>query len=335
MSVSTSTAHIIQSLDTASTMINRYLPILIYIFGLIGNCLNILVLGQRQLRANPSAACFLLSSSANLIVLISGLTSRMMSGFAVDLTLTVGWICKTRNVVLYTGRTVALWAIVLAAIDRWLSSSMDDQVRRQSSLRNSEREMMIILVGSFLINIPIIFCYEANLAGVLRGCYGSTDACRIGTDLIYAIGTTILPLMLMAIFGTLTIKNIRHARNRIETATGTVIRAERKTSVHTSQHEPKKRDRQLLKMLLVQVIIFFLFTCPHPIQKAYTSIASTPPPDSLENAINNFIFNCLTLLTFTSSGMTFYIYTLSGGSVFRKALLGLIKKVIRRICCCL
>ena len=334
MSQSTTTVHIIASLSNASIVINRYLPIFIYIFGIVGNLLNVLVLGQRPLRSNPSAACFLLSSIANLLVLVSGLTSRMMSGYAVDLTLTVSWICKTRNVVLYTGRTIGLWAIVLAAIDRWLSSNLDERLRRRSTLSNAQRGMLIIIMYSCVINAPIIFCYEGNLSGALRGCYGSTYICRVVTDLIYAFGTTIIPLILMITFGLLTIKNVRHIRRRIETMAGSSIRVENKSVIRASRRQSKKKDRQLLKMLLVQIVLLFLFTCPHPVQKLYTSIAELPPVDSIEDAVNNFIFQCLTLLTFTASGMSFYIYTLSGGSIFRNAFFNLLKIILRKIFWC-
>lgn len=329
------TTQLVTSLDDVSNLLNRYLPIFIYIFGLVGNILNILVLGQRPLSLNPSAACFLLSSVANLLVLISGLTSRMMSGFAADLTGTVGWICKMRNFILYMARTVALWSIALAAIDRWLSSSIEERVRRWSTLSNARRGMIVIIIYSCLINAPIIFCYEANLSGAIRGCYGATDACRIGTDLIYAVGTTILPLVFMTIFGLGTINNVRRVRGRVGAATASIVGAELKTSVSMGRKQVKRRDRQLLKMLVVQIVLFFFFTCPHPVQKAYTSVASALPPESLENAINNFIFTCLTLLTFTSSGMTFYIYTLSGGAMFRNGLIDLFRKIIRGIFCCL
>ena len=335
----TSTAELIIALDNASTLLNRYLPIFIYIFGIIGNLLNVLVLGQRTLRSNPSAACFLASSLASFVVLVSGLTSRMMSGYAADLTLTVDWLCRMRNVVLYGARTVALWLIFLAAVDRWLSSNVDERLRRSSNLRNTRRGMLLIVVYACVINAPIIVCYRANQSDGLRGCYGTTYVCRVLTDLIYAVGTVMLPLLLMTIFGVRTINNVRRIRRRVETVTGSRLNPEdRKTTANGQKQQDRrqmrKRDRHLLRMLVVQIVVLLVMMCPHPIQKAYSSIASPPPPNSVENAINNFIFTFFTLLSFTASGMPFYIYTLSGGSVFRNALLALLKRAIGSFSCC-
>jgi len=336
MSSSNADADLIASWNNASDLLNRYVPIFIYIFGIAGNALNVLVFGQQPLRSNPSAAFFVISSIAGLIAILSGLTSRMMAGYIVDLTNTVKWICIVRNYILYTARTVALWMIASAAIDRWLSSSADASLRQKSQLKNAHRSILFIFIFSCLFNAPIIFCYEANLTGTIRGCYGGTYACRLITDLIYAIVTTVLPLVCMVIFGLLTIKNIHQTRNRIQNMTMMSLSHQNQpmeTNI-TGQRQGRKRDRYLLRMLFVQVTLLCLFTCGHAIQKAYSSIVSNSPTPPLQSAIDNFIFTIMTLLNFTASGMPFYIYTLSGGIVFRKALIELIKTAGRKILCC-
>jgi hypothetical protein len=128
MSSADTTINLIASLDYASSLLNRYVPIFIYIFGIIGNMLNVLVLSQRILRSNSSAVCFLVSS-------------------------------------------IVLWMIILAAIDRWLSSAnITVNLRQLSNLKNTQRCIFIIFIYTGLINSPIIYCYEANLTGIPRGC---------------------------------------------------------------------------------------------------------------------------------------------------------------------
>lgn len=327
MSSSNVTSNLIASVKSASSNLNRYVPIFIYIFGILGNILNMIVLGQRTLRVNPSAIFLLLSSVAGLICIVSGLTSRMMSGFVNDLTLTIGWICRLRNVVLYWSRTVCFCMIVSAAIDRWLSSSPDQHRRQMSTLKNARRSILLVLTYSCIINAPIIFCYEANLTGALRPCYGSTYVCRLLTDLLYAFGTTILPIICMTIVGLLTINNVHHIRSRVRTVTGTAVGYTRRGVAITQneQRTRRKMDRNLLKMLLVQVVTLIFLTCPHAIQKVYSSFEPSPPSQSLEGAIQTFIFDFVTLLAFAASGIPFYIYTLAGGTSFRNTLFNVIK----------
>jgi hypothetical protein len=334
MSVSNNNANLVAWWNNLSDNFNRYLPIFIYIFGIIGNFLNVLVLGQRPLRSNSSAMFFIVTSIAGLIAIVSGLTTRMMAGYTADLTLTINWICVIRNYVLYTARTVALWMMAFAAIDRWCSSNIDNSLRQKSNLKNAQRSILFVLIFSCLVNVPITFCYEAGLTGALRGCYGSTYACRVITDGIYAVITTILPLITMVIFGLLIIRNVHHTRNRVQNLTMSISNQNNNRSANvTGRQQSKRRDRYLLKMLLGQVALLCLFTCGHAIQKAYTSIAAITTSPTVESAISNFIFTVLTLLNFTASGMPFYIYTLTGGSIFRNALFDLIKASSRKILC--
>jgi hypothetical protein len=334
MSVSNNNANLVAWWNNLSDNFNRYLPIFIYIFGIIGNFLNVLVLGQRPLRSNSSAMFFIVTSIAGLIAIVSGLTTRMMAGYTADLTLTINWICVIRNYVLYTARTVALWMMAFAAIDRWCSSNIDNSLRQKSNLKNAQRSILFVLIFSCLVNVPITFCYEAGLTGALRGCYGSTYACRVITDGIYAVITTILPLITMVIFGLLIIRNVHHTRNRVQNLTMSISNQNNNRSANvTGRQQSKRRDRYLLKMLLGQVALLCLFTCGHAIQKAYTSIAAITTSPTVESAISNFIFTVLTLLNFTASGMPFYIYTLTGGPIFRNALFDLIKASSRKILC--
>ena len=336
MSASNSSVDFIVTINYVSNMLLAYVPIFVFIFGIVGNCLNVFVLGQRALRTNPSSVCFIVSSIAGIFVIISGLISRMMAGYNADLTLTVGWICKIRNFVLYSSRTVVLWMILSATIDRWLSSSIDVHRRQLSNMKNVRRCIIVIIVYAIVINTPYFYCYEANLSGTMRGCYGSTYACRIATDLIYSIGTVQLPLLVMFRFGLLIIKNVYATQNRIRNDTNRTSVNMTRVSQHSKPGAPSKRrvNQQLLKMLLLQVAILFLFACPHSIQKVYASVAPSLPSQSLEYAIQNLIFNILTLLAFISSGLPFYIFTLAGGHLFRKTVFDLMKTTSQRIFCC-
>lgn len=80
----------------------------------------------------------------------------------------------------------------------------------------SQRCMLIVLLYTCIINAPIVYCYNADQSGTLLRCYGSSNACRLTTDLIYAFGTTLLPLLFMAIFSILIIRNVRRIKIRVQ-----------------------------------------------------------------------------------------------------------------------
>ena len=77
MSSSSSDFIVIAYLQDTLSHINFYFGLFIFIFGIVGNILNILVLSQRTLRPNPCVIIFLGSSTAGIIAILSGLTSRL------------------------------------------------------------------------------------------------------------------------------------------------------------------------------------------------------------------------------------------------------------------
>jgi hypothetical protein len=333
--MSSSDADLITSWNNASVVFTLYISITIYIFGIVGNFLNILVLSQRCFHSNPSAILFLISSLTGIIVIVAGLTNRITYNWSADLTTSIDWICKLRNLFLYSARTITLWTLVVATIDRWLSSSANVYWRQMSSIKNVRRSMLVVLLYTCILNAPIIYCYDIGQTDTLIMCYGSTNACRLGTDLAYAFGSTLMPLLVMLIFSILIIRNVRFINNRIRHVTATTLTQEKKESsaVINAQQRRRKLDRQILTMLFIQIILLLLFTSPHAIQKVYTSFTMALPKTSLQGAIRNFVFDLFSCLTFLASGMPFYIYTLSGGNVFRDAFFKLMKNVHRKIFC--
>jgi hypothetical protein len=311
-------------LNTTIIELNRYFAVFIFFFGTIGNILNTLVLSRRILRSNPCAWLFLTSSIANIIAILSGLISRILSTWLLDLTATVGWICKLRAFILFHSRTIAFWLIALASIDRWLSSSRNVHRRQMSNLKNAQRGLFIIIFVSTLVYIHLIYCYDADQTNSPLKCYGNTLSCRLYSDLCFAFITILIPLILMMIFGLITISNIHHSQNKIQPI---------KSTTGKQRSLTRKTDRQLIIMLFVQIILLSVFTLPIFIQRLYITLTMNVVKSDLQNTMDNFIYNLAFLLYSVANGMPFYIYTLTGGSIFRNALSNLTQSMLRKIAC--
>jgi len=324
-------------LNELSKQSNRYLSIFILLFGTIGNLLNCLVLSQPSLRTNPCAFLFLASSIANMISLIFGLSTRILAGWNLDLTSTNSILCKSRVYIMFVSRTIAFWLIALATIDRWCSSCIQHQRRRMSSLRNAHRGTFIIVILSSLFYCQVIYCYESNILQIPLACYGRNRFCRFLTDFTYAIITVLCPIMIMSILGILTIINIRQ--------TYAIILSKSKLSKEYQRHRGtlsmtrtqrerwKKIDRYLRHVLFRQIILQMIFTLPQVIEKLYTTITIHQMKSPIQIAMDRFIYNCVLLLTYVASGMPFYIYTLSGGSIFRTTFVNLVRRCSNQFSC--
>ncbi|UJR24101.1 hypothetical protein I4U23_027068 [Adineta vaga] len=92
----------------------------------------------------------------------------------------------------------------------------------------------------------------------------------------------------------------------------------------------QKRDRQALRMLFVQIIVFILITTPwmiYSINNIISSFIQNKTSDRI--AIENFITTIAGALAFLFPSLSFYLYTLTS-SMFRDELISLIKHLF---CC--
>jgi hypothetical protein len=318
-----SDTNLIQTLDYISIQINRYFSIFILLFGTIGNILNCLVLFQSCLRSNPCAFLFLISSIANIICIISGLTTRILSSWNMDLTNEISWICKFRAFLILVSRTTAFWLIAFATIDRWCLSHRNRQLRQISSLRNAQQITISLIILSISLYCQVIYCYDINIILAPLRCYSKTIICRILTDITYACFTTLFPILIMFIFGLMTISNIQQTYSNKLSKTD----LHRMLKLTNDQRQKRKRiDRYLYHMLFIQIILLIVLTIPQVIERSYTTLTMNKTKSLLQIQIDKFIYNFVILLTYLASGMPFYIYTLTGGSLFRNAFLSLSKQ---------
>ena len=318
----------IETLSYISDQLNRYLSPIIFLFGVIGNSLNCLVLSQRALRSNSCALLFLASSLADLISIVVGLTTRIMAGWHYDPTVTIDSICKLRAFIVFSTRTMATWLITLATADRWLLSSVSIRRRHLATLKNVKRSIVVCVVLSIFAYVHMLWCYEANLHDQPLHCYGKTEACRLATDLVYALISTVFPLILMVVFGVLTISNAHHVRMRVRNM-GQDSSGSNQTdqkSVHA-----RKTDRNMVRMLFVQVLLLVVLCTPQAIQKIHITFRPFRSGTPMEDAVKSFLYNIDILLAFIASGMPFYIYTLAGGTIFREAFTNLMQTLFRKM----
>jgi hypothetical protein len=325
----------IEILNNISTQLNRYFSIFILLFGTIGNFLNCFVLSQPSLRSNPCAFLFLISSIANSISITFGLSTRIMSGWYMDITNTHTWICKVRVFITFVSRTIAFWLIALAAIDRWCLSCNQYQRRQKSSLKNAQLGTILIITLSMFVYLQVIYCYDANIVSAPLRCYGQSVRCRLLADITYAFITILGPILIMFIFGLITISNLRQTFFSIQCRTEIIEKLrENKTILPLTSRQRERRrrvDRYLRHVLFVQIILLSLFTLPQATEKLYTTLTMNRKKSLLHITIDNFIYNFVLLLSYVASGMPFYIYTLSGGNIFRNTLFDLLQPIIEKI----
>ena len=329
MSTSTNESEQIAHLQKVISRMNVYFGSLIFVIGIIGNIVNILILCRRSLRSNICIVIFVLYSISGTITIISGLSGRIMSNWNFDIANNIRWLCKFRALIIFTFRMITFWLIMLGTIDRWIVSHRNARWRHLSSKRNLFRSILLITILSIIIHAQLLYCYESNLSNAPLKCFNKDKKCRLINDLIFGIITILTPIIVIVVFGWMIILNIHSSATRLEP-----VRTISKGNTfleRIKERRLKRKEKSVLKMLFVQVILFGCLTLPMTINKLYTTLTMNVIKSPLQMTKERFIYHVALLLTFVASGMQFYLNILSGGRVFRKALIDLFRTIIRKI----
>ena len=110
---------------------------------------------------------------------------------------------------------MAIWLIALATIDRWLISCVDIHRRQISTVKNVQHSIIVTFILAVLSYVDMLYCYEANRVDAPLRCYGKSREGRFATDIIYTLITVVIPLILMIVFGLMTISNVHHVHTRV------------------------------------------------------------------------------------------------------------------------
>ena len=141
-----------------------------YVFGLIGNILNIFVFTiwsrsrkqinefQSPIRVSNSSLYLLTSSCANfLLILYSLLTRIIFDGFQYPKTpMNEFYTCKLRFFALHTLDSISLMCICMATLDRYLISSRKVHLRQLSPTLHRTKQIIIIFIVLNLVMIKTV-----------------------------------------------------------------------------------------------------------------------------------------------------------------------------------
>jgi hypothetical protein len=157
-------------------------------------------------------------------------------------------------------------------------------------------------------NCVVVYGYAASL---FDGIFTIINACGI-------------PIPIMVICSLLIRRNLTKKREPRH------LNADQQKRTNNREHLQRKRDRQALIILFVQIFVYFILTVPWMVYMIYDAISLNILNKSADRlAIERFIdlFTGAVLILFPTT--SFYLYTLTS-SMFRKELL----KMLRLILCC-
>jgi len=205
--------------------------------------------------------------------------------------------CKTRTFLTYIGLSASAWFIVGACADRYASSSLAVRMRSFSQVKVARRVIVIISIILILAYLEINFCFDGTIVGTI--CSPISSFCATWNNFNLLVSFSLFPSILMLILGWMTIRNVRAGRHL--------------------RRETSAKDRQLTKMLLIQVTCIIILSIPISIQKIYAEITTNQTKGTTRVLVENLLSNFVVLLALMYASTSFYLFTLTG-KVFRQEL---------------
>ncbi|CAF1500114.1 unnamed protein product [Rotaria magnacalcarata] len=289
--------------DFISHKLMIFAGILMYIFGSIGNILNICVFTKWCRSKNKSKSSFpcgasnsslylLGSSISNLIVIIYPLLTRiLLDGYELDTTERNEFlICKLRYFILHTFDLTSLACICLATFDRYLISSREVRLRKLITTRRRTQSIILILVVLFGIHsIPVLKYYRVSKAGYCTIVSITYSYYYLYTFQIVLHG--IIPIIFLSVFGLLTLRQLR-------------IISKRK-----NRYGLNNSDKQLSRMLLLLSLAIVLSSIPYCIEQSYYVLFNGN--DRKQTSVFFLFHVTCSILFYANPVSSFYVYYIS------------------------
>lgn len=285
---------IILKLNEISENFGLYVGIIMFILGIIGNLLTIIIfISLETFRKNSCSYYLMIMSIFNIANLIGGLLTRIIiTGFSIDLTIKSSFYCGFRWYYLYFSVLISFTMICLSTIDQYFSTSLNEYYRRLSNIKNSHRLSIIFIIFWVLLGIPYTIYFKTILNTQTNQLVCTSINKNYFQYHIYVYIITlagILPTLITIIFGYLSYINIKTLSHRRLP----IIRRE--------------LDKQLTKMILIQVIHNVFTTIPYVIMIAIIYSPYTPN-DQLINSILQFILLITIYLYYLNFSVRFFIF---------------------------
>jgi hypothetical protein len=255
----------------------------------------------------------------NLICLDVGIIPIIFSLDHADITTLYPVACKIQFYIRHASFQMMRTYKVLACIDRFALSSMEAKIRSFSQYKIAFR--LIIISGIFWAFIVIFFSCVRTIENNL--CDIHNDLYLLIYTIYYLIFAGIFPPLVIIIFSLLLMRNLKRMRTHIQSVKPN---GERNSC---SINILRKRDRDLMKMVLIEVMIYLITTMPFSIYLIYKMLTNNSIK-SLNRIEIELFFNYLTqsFLMYLNTALSFYIYICTSSSFKREfeKLIQLIKR---------
>ncbi|CAF1202532.1 unnamed protein product [Adineta steineri] len=306
----------IVTIQIITDYISHYTPYIILVLGNIGCICNFLTFTAKQLRQNSCGWYFLMSALSDFTFINFGLFTKISSeqyGSTLQNT-NLPW-CKIRTYFTWVLPCFATGYLVLASLDRCLSTSTNARLRSFSHIKIAHRMTCIpIILYSLTTSHQFIYFVLQPECTPLPGTYSYF------LSMYSIIWTSLIPQSAILIFGFVTYLNIRRSHRRLIQPS--------KHSVY--QQQRNRTDIQMIKITLVQVICSSILLNIRTAYYSYIVLSTNITNDNYRYEVESLLLQISSYIFYFNFCKSFLINTLTS-KLFRKILKERLFIIWRRI----
>ena len=241
----------------------------VMLIGWVGCIVNLLVFTQKNLRKNPCTIYFIAFNVTNILVICSiSLQLTLSVGYNIELSLLASGLCRLRVYAAVLFNTLSPFYLLLASIDRSLVTSVNARTRERSTRRLALVSLTVGTIFWALFHIHVfIYSTILQLSPTYFVCYFQRGVYRAFIG-YYLLMKEVITLTLMTLSGLWSIKNVRRMRRIGVPRDSSIIRTEAQNSMHFTS----STDRQMILMLVLDALIYALFSFTYAILLIYQQI---------------------------------------------------------------
>jgi hypothetical protein len=305
-------------LSTLVTIVSLYGYPSCMVLGNIGNVFIVIIFSRQ--RQNACAIYLISSAVVNTIYLTFISIATIFTLYYPNSTTQSIIFCKIYTFILNFVGQVPKTFILLACIDRFLITSHRASFRAFSTPKRAKHLIFFscIFWSLFVIYTPI-------MTTVVNGqctTYGVYSTIYSVYSLIFV---SLIPTIILAIFGYLTYRSLRQMHNRVQPVAQNTINA-------NNSIQRRDRDQDLLIVVIAEVITYVVTTALFALIQLEMMISqyAMPNKSSQYSQIEFGILNIGYLLLSVNSAASFYTYLISSKS-FRRDSKQLITNTYRKL----
>jgi hypothetical protein len=303
----------ISSLVYIQQYLTRYGITTYTILGNIGLLFNIAIFIQPQNRRNSSSLYILAASLSALLGLNFSVVSVIYGVDHPDPVITSLIFCLLQFYFRHIFNQMMRTFFVLTCAERYAILSGNRCIRALSKFKTT-----IYIIPSVMLLWFLLAIFPVMELSIVNGiCSAKDDLSNILYSSYILIVSGILPLFFMTIFCILLIISLKKIRARIQPMTNTD---------RPRNQLLRKRDRDMLKMLLIEIMCYTITTTPFTVMLIYNAAAQKAIKSNERQQIESFTFYFFgTFLLYINNSLSFWIY-ISTSQSFRLQFKNLIMK---------